>query len=82
MNQVKWGLIGCGDIAQRCVGPALASLSICKLVAVSRRDSSALQHCVERFGAERGYESWQDLLADKSIQAVYLGRVTFTANRP
>ncbi len=72
MNQIKWGLIGCGDIAQRCVGPALASLSSCKLVAVSRRDSSALQHCVEQFGAERGYESWQHLLADKSIRAVYL----------
>jgi predicted dehydrogenase len=72
MNQVRWGLIGCGDIAQRCVGPALASLSTCELVAVSRRDRSALQSCVEQFGAQKGYESWQDLCADDSIQAVYL----------
>ena len=72
MNQVRWGLIGCGDIAQRCVGPALAALESCELAAVARRDPAALQSCVQQFAAQRGYERWQDLLADDSIQAVYL----------
>ncbi len=72
MDQIRWGLIGCGDIAQRCVGPALTSLPTCELVAVSRRDLSQLQLCVKQFGARRGYESWQDLCTDDSIQAVYL----------
>ena len=72
MNQIRWGLIGCGDIVQRSVGPALKSLSSCQLVAVSRRDSAALQDCVKQFAAEKGYDRWQDLLADDSIQAVYI----------
>ena len=72
MSQIRWGMIGCGDIAQRCVGPALTSLSTCELVAVSRREPSALQSCVNQFGAQKGYENWQDLCADDSIQAVYL----------
>ncbi|KPJ76237.1 MAG: hypothetical protein AMJ54_12370 [Deltaproteobacteria bacterium SG8_13] len=72
MNRIRWGLIGCGDIVQRCVGPALTSISTCELVAISRRDPSALQRCVKQFGASRGYASWPDLLADDSIQAVYL----------
>ena len=72
MNRIRWGLIGCGDIVQRCVGPALTSLSSCELVAVSRRDPTALQRCIKQFGAQKGYESWQDLLADDSIQAVYI----------
>ncbi len=72
MSQIRWGMIGCGDIAQRCVGPALTSLSTCELVAVSRREPSALQSCVKQFGAQKGYEHWQDLCADDSIQAVYL----------
>ena len=72
MSQIRWGMIGCGDIAQRCVGPALTSLSTCELVAVSRREPSALQSCVKQFGAQKGYENWQDLCADDSIQAVYL----------
>ena len=72
MNRINWGLIGCGDIAQRCVAPAFASLSNCELVAVSRRDSSVLQNCVALFRAQKGYQSWQELVADDSIQAVYL----------
>ena len=72
MNQVRWGLIGCGDIAQRCVGPALAAIPTCRLEAVSRRNPSKLDDCVQLFGAQRGYESWQDLCAQDSIQAVYI----------
>jgi predicted dehydrogenase len=72
MSRIRWGLLGCGDVVQRCVGPALRSLSNCELVAISRRNPSALQGCVEKFGAQRGYETWQDLLADDSIQAVYI----------
>jgi len=36
MEKLRWGLIGCGDIAQKRVAPALCDLENCELVAISR----------------------------------------------
>ena len=72
MQTLKWGLIGCGDIAQRCIGPALMELASCELQAVSRQHSSELESCVSLLGAKRGYRDWKDLLHDNTIDAVYI----------
>lgn len=72
MQTLKWGLIGCGDIAHRCVGPALMELESCELQAISRRHASELESCVARFGAKRGYPDWKTLLKDDNIDAVYI----------
>ena len=69
---LKWGLIGCGDIARKRVAPALRELPDCELVAVSRARGEQAEACAREFGARRWYARWQDLLADEEIDAVYV----------
>jgi predicted dehydrogenase len=72
MGDLKWGLIGCGDIAQRRVAPALRDLPHCELLAVTRSRSNLAESFANKFGAKKWYTTWQDLLADKDIDAVYI----------
>lgn len=72
MNQLSWGLIGCGDIARERVAPALRDLPECNFVAVGRGRGYLAEAFAEEFGARRGYASWQGLLVDQEIDAVYV----------
>jgi len=72
MAAVKWGLIGCGDIVSRSIGPALNALEGCTIRAVCRSNPAKLNNCVQQLGAHTGYENWRDLLDDDQIDAVYI----------
>ena len=72
MGSVKWGLIGCGDIANKRVAPALRELSNCELLAVSRKRFELAQEFADKFGAKKCYKTWQELLGDDEIDAVYI----------
>ncbi len=72
MNTLKWGLIGCGDISRRRVAPALRDLPNCELVSVNRQDYSQAQSFAQQFGARKWFKSWQDLVSDDEIDAVYI----------
>jgi predicted dehydrogenase len=69
---LRWGLIGCGDIARRNVAPALRDLPDCELVAVSRAQHEKAESFAQEFGARRWYAHWQDLIADEEVDAVYV----------
>jgi predicted dehydrogenase len=72
MGSLKWGLIGCGDIAQRRVAPALRDLPNCRLQAVARAQADLADSFANRFGAIKSYRTCNELLADKEIEAVYI----------
>ncbi|MDZ7373279.1 MAG: Gfo/Idh/MocA family oxidoreductase [candidate division KSB1 bacterium] len=72
MDRVRWGLIGCGDIARKRVAPALRDLPSCELVAVARARAELAERFAREFGAKRWYAHWQDLVADPEIEAVYI----------
>ena len=69
---IKFGLIGCGDIAQKRVAPALRDSTICELVAVSRARSHLAESFATEFGARGWYADWRELLQDDDISAVYV----------
>ena len=69
---IKFGLIGCGDIARKRVAPALRDSSICELTAISRAQSQLAESFAREFGAKRFYAEWRDLLRDEAVQAVYV----------
>ena len=77
MNKVKWGLIGCGDIATRCVGPAIDAIDNCELTAVSRHNRSNLGTCADRLGAKKRSGDWRALVTDDEIDAVYIATPVF-----
>jgi predicted dehydrogenase len=72
MLRVRWGLIGCGDIARKRVAPALRDLPNCELVAVSRARAELAPACAREFGAARWHGDWRELLADEGVDAVYV----------
>ena len=69
---VKWGIIGCGDVAEHKGGPALYNVPGSELVAVMRRDAHKAADFAARHGAKRHYCNVEDLLADEEINAVYI----------
>ena len=70
--KLKWGLIGCGDIARRRVAPALRDAERSELIAVSRARSELAASFAKDFGARRWYADWRDLLKDDEIDSVYI----------
>jgi predicted dehydrogenase len=72
MRRLRWGLIGCGDIARRRVAPALRELPNCELVAVSRARAELAESFAAEFGARRWYGDWRRLIADEEVEAVYV----------
>ena len=69
---VRWGLIGCGDIARKRVAPALRDSPSCELIAISRANAELAASFANEFGARRWYADWRDLLFDYEIDAVYI----------
>lgn len=73
MNKtVRWGIIGCGDVAEHKGGPALYGAEGSELVAVMRRDLAKAQDFARRHGAKRAYGTVEELLADANVDAVYI----------
>lgn len=72
MKKLGWGLIGCGDIAQKRVAPAFRDLASCELVAVNRAQSDLAAAFAKQFGAKRWYLDWRKLLRDEEVDAVYI----------
>jgi predicted dehydrogenase len=69
---VKWGVIGCGDIAQRMGIPAILQAARSELVAVADTNAARAAEVGARFGARRSYSSVEGLLRDKEVNAVYI----------
>lgn len=71
-NTIRWGILGCGDVAEKKGGPALYRAEGSTLVAVMRRDLAKAEDFARRHGAKRAYNRAEDLLADPEIDAVYI----------
>jgi predicted dehydrogenase len=72
MTKIRWGILGAANIARTRVLPAMALAPSVELTAVASRTlSTATEWCAE-FGIERPYGSYEELLADPDIDAVYL----------
>jgi predicted dehydrogenase len=72
MSLLRWGIIGCGDIVQRRIAPALKALVDCEIAGVARRDSDRLETCRKELSAGQGFSDWRDLVAADTVDAVYI----------
>ncbi len=72
MANIRWGIIGCGDVAEKKGGPALYRAAGSELTAVMRRDRAKAEDFARRHGARRAYDRVEDLLADEEVDAVYI----------
>lgn len=76
MNRIRWGLIGCGDVARKRVAQAIKDEPSSELIAACRRDQDELKRFCDSFGVQRSYTSSDALLKDAEIDAVYIATPT------
>ncbi len=72
METIRWGIIGCGSVAETKGGPALYQAPGSKLTAVMSRNPERARSFAERHGAVRWCTAVEDLLADEGLDAVYI----------
>ena len=71
MKKVKWGILSAAKIGVTKVIPALLKASNCEVVAIASRDINKAKSVAEKLAIPKAYGSYEDLLADKEIDAVY-----------
>ena len=71
MSQVGWGIIGCGDIANKAVAPAVNDDPNSTLVAFASSSQARAEDFTARHGAKRAYSNIEAFLADPEIDVVY-----------
>lgn len=67
---VKWGILSTADINRRLIPGAQASPKV-DLIAVASRDKSRAEEYAREWQIERAYGSYDELLADPDVEAIY-----------
>jgi predicted dehydrogenase len=70
-SAMRIGILGCANIARQFVRDVAGSLKVSVVAAASRRLESAVEFS-KALGIERSFESYEALLADSDIDAVYI----------
>ena len=71
-QKVRWGVLGTANIALTKVIPAMQLSEWCEMVAIASRDFAKADESAERVNIPNAYGSYEELLADDSIEAVYI----------
>ena len=69
---IGWGIVGCGDIANKAVAPAINAQPDSRLVAFFSNTPERAEEMRAAHGAARAYSDLGDILADDEIQAIYV----------
>lgn len=72
MQEVKWGIIGCGDVVERKSGPAFQRVDNSKLIAVMRRDAKKAADFALRHNVPKHYNDAWALINDDEVNAIYI----------
>ena len=72
MEQINWGIIGCGDVTEVKSGPAFNKVPNSKLVAVMRRDAEKAADYAQRHNVPTWYTDADALINDPNVNAVYV----------
>ena len=72
MRKINWGVIGTADIAKGCTIPGMQLAENCNLYAIAGRSIEKAYAYKEEFGFQVAYDSYEALLADPLVEAVYI----------
>jgi len=70
-NKVRWGVLGAANIAVKKVIPAMQQGDWCEVTALASRDAEKARSFAGELGIPRAYGSYDELLRDGEIEAVY-----------
>ncbi len=72
MNKVKWGVMGTAYICERSTLPGMMQAENCELYAIAGRSMEKALDFQKKYGFEKAYDSYEALLTDPEVQAVYI----------
>ena len=72
MRKVRWGVLGTADIARGQTIPGMQLAEHVELYAIAGRKAEKARAYREEFGFQKAYGSYDELLADPQVEAVYV----------
>jgi predicted dehydrogenase len=72
MAELRWGILSTANIAQEKVIPGIRKGDRCRIVAIASRDGDRAAAVARRHGIPRSFGSYEALLADPEVDAVYI----------
>lgn len=70
-HKVKWGVLGVAAIAVKKVIPAMQKGDWSAIAAIASRDPRKAERAAAQLGIPKAYGSYEELLADPEIEAIY-----------
>src|ERR1700677_3740308 len=70
-RKVKWGVLGAANIALKKVIPAMQQSEWSEVTGIASRDLKKAQEAARSLGIAKAYGSYEELLADPEIEAIY-----------
>ena len=71
MRKLRWGVLGVANIAVQKVIPAMQRGERCEIIAIASRDLAKAQKAARQLGIPKPHGSYDTLLADREIDAIY-----------
>ena len=72
MKEVRWGIIGCGEVTEKKSGPAFNEVEGSHVEAVFSRNETKARSYAERHHVRKWYTDPQELILDPDINAIYV----------
>lgn len=72
LNEVRWGIIGCGNVTEVKSGPAFQKVEKSQLLAVMRRNGELAKDYAKRHHVPKWYDNADDLIEDPEVDAIYI----------
>ncbi|SRR5712691_2514452 len=70
-NKVRWGVLGAAKIAIKKVIPGMQKGEWSEIAAIASRDRGKAEQAARALGIPKAYGSYEELLADPEIEAIY-----------
>ncbi|MCA9120692.1 MAG: Gfo/Idh/MocA family oxidoreductase [Planctomycetaceae bacterium] len=71
MSKIRWGVISTAKIGTEKVLPAMQKSNFCEITAIASRNLEAARATAKQLGIAKAYGSYEELLADAEIDAIY-----------
>ena len=72
MRKIRWGVLGTAGIAYGQTIPGMQLAEHCELYAIAGRKIEKAEQYQQQFGFKKAYGSYDELLADPEVEAVYI----------
>lgn len=72
MRKVKWGVMGTAFICERSTFPGMMQADNCEMYAIAGRNMEKARFFKEKYGFQKAYGNYDELLNDPDVEAVYI----------